>query len=82
MTTALWIIGGWFAGLCILSFIFGMTKILFDDDWGIFVIALTMVWPLVTATILLALILSVLFALLYLVVRTIGCFGAWVGRRE
>jgi len=82
MTTALWIIGGWFAGICILSFIFGLTGILFDDDWGVFVTSLTIVWPLVTALILLVLLLAVPFALLYLLVRAIGCLGAWVGRKE
>lgn len=70
-----WLIGIWFAMVCVLSFVFGRLGWLTDADWGVFIAFGTAFWPLILLVIALVIICAIPCSLIFLFVRLIGYIG-------
>lgn len=75
-----WIIGIWFVITLILSFVFGRLGLLSDDDFGVFITFGISFWPIVLACIIVCIVCTIPFLVIFLLVRTIGVLGEKSGR--
>ena len=75
-----WFIGIWFALVCILSFVFGRIGWLTDEDFGIFVAFGAAFWPIILLLVILGIVFTIPFCLIFLFVRLVGKIGEKSGR--